>query len=721
MFIQFLKALIGFSECLAIGAPPAVPVVTVPAEPYLWRPVQIVGGGFISGIRFHPAEKGLAYCRTDIGGAYRWDVQAGRWIPLLDWLTAPDWNLYGIESIGLDPSDPRRLYLDCGTYTATWAQNGAILRSDDQGRTFKRTDLPFKNGGNEDGRSMGERLAVDPNDGRILFLGTRSNGLWKSQDCGATWSKALSFPVQTDAGRIGVTEVLFDSASGLKGHATPVLFAFEADNAGGIYESTNGGQSWAKVKGQPAGLFVHQALITGAEVLVATLSNGPGPNGISDGRVKAYNCRKQTWSDISPIKPSSDDKFGYAGLTLDPHHPGTMAVSTMDRWKYGDDIFVTLDGGHSWSALREKSRRDAAIAPYMKWGGKEPNFGWWIGALAMDPFNPRHVEYGTGANIWRSTNVTPGNQSQWSVGGLGIEETACIDLVSPGEGPHLISGLGDIGGFTHIDLDKSPDGGMMLYPQLDNTDSIDVAGLAQNMVVKVGRPNKKNPSGGFSRNAGLTWQPFATEPVGRGSGCVTISSDGKVILWVPEDGVAAITTDFGASWSPANGLPERARVAYDRVDPKLAYAVGAGKCFVSTDGGLNFSQTGFSTTSRPGTPKPTPGVEGDFWIPIDHGLYHSTDRGQTLIRLPSVDSADGFGFGMAAPNHQNPTLFLNGSVAGSPGVFRSIDGGTSWTRISDSRHEYGVRNVIIGDPRIFGRVYLGSNGRGLFYGDPARP
>lgn len=45
------------------------------------------------------------------------------------------------------------------------------------------------------GRGMGERLAVDPNNGSILFMGARSgNGLYKSTDYGSTWTKVTSFP-----------------------------------------------------------------------------------------------------------------------------------------------------------------------------------------------------------------------------------------------------------------------------------------------------------------------------------------------------------------------------------------------------------------------------------------------------------------------------------------------------------------------------------------------
>lgn len=39
-----------------------------------------------------------------------------------------------------------------------------------------------------------QRLAVDPHSNNILFFGARSgNGLWKSTNFGATWTKVTSF------------------------------------------------------------------------------------------------------------------------------------------------------------------------------------------------------------------------------------------------------------------------------------------------------------------------------------------------------------------------------------------------------------------------------------------------------------------------------------------------------------------------------------------------
>jgi len=136
------------------------PAKRMAAVPYTWKNVQIVGGGFVDGIIFHPAAKGVRYARTDIGGAYRWNEPAERWEPLLDWLPYEDTNLMGVESIAVDPSDPDRVYLACGMYTNARTPDGAILLSQDRGKTFRRVNVPIKFGGNENGRGNGSAAAA---------------------------------------------------------------------------------------------------------------------------------------------------------------------------------------------------------------------------------------------------------------------------------------------------------------------------------------------------------------------------------------------------------------------------------------------------------------------------------------------------------------------------------------------------------------------------------
>ena len=62
-----------------------------------------------TGVLFHPSVRGLAYARTDIGGACRWDDRDGRWIPFTDHIGWDDWNLLGVEAVAVDPAHPDRV------------------------------------------------------------------------------------------------------------------------------------------------------------------------------------------------------------------------------------------------------------------------------------------------------------------------------------------------------------------------------------------------------------------------------------------------------------------------------------------------------------------------------------------------------------------------------------------------------------------------------------
>lgn len=55
------------------------------------------------------------------------------------------------------------------------------------------------------------------------------------------------------------------------------------------------------------------------------------------------------------------------------------------------------------------------------------------------------------------------------------------------------------------------------------------------------------------------------------------------------------------------------------------------------------------------------------------------------------------------------------------GTYRSDDTAKTWVRINDDHHQWGwTGEVVVGDPRVYGRVYLATNGRGIQYGEPVR-
>src|SRR5262245_64326510 len=96
-----LLSLIGIAATLVYRSSVASgPALAQTTETYTWRNVAIGGGGgFVPGIVFNTTEQNLIYARTDIGGAYRWDQTAGRWVPLLDWVGFDAWNLTGDGSV----------------------------------------------------------------------------------------------------------------------------------------------------------------------------------------------------------------------------------------------------------------------------------------------------------------------------------------------------------------------------------------------------------------------------------------------------------------------------------------------------------------------------------------------------------------------------------------------------------------------------------------------
>ena len=340
------------------------------------------------------------YARTDIGGAYRFDPESGRWIPLLDWIGFPDWNLSGVESIAIDPLDPQRVYLAVGTYTNEWAsQNGAILRSFNQGRMFQRFNLPFKVGSNMPGRGMGERLAIDPNNNHVLYLGTRSgHGLWRSMDSGETWSQVASFPDTGpyhepssgpsdtyDNDPIGVVWVTFDPRTTVSiGHmkVSKNIYVGVADPANSLWHSTDGGQTWSPVAGQPTGVMPHHGKLASTGILYLSYNNNAGPYDGSAGDVWKYDTASGAWTEITPPPSPLNGGYGFGGLSVDALNPNTIVVAALNQWWPDTNFFRSLDGGQTWSLIWNANFANpwpnivvpnytlsyASVAPWLKFG-----------------------------------------------------------------------------------------------------------------------------------------------------------------------------------------------------------------------------------------------------------------------------------------------------------------------------------------------------------------
>ncbi|GAA2256661.1 xyloglucanase [Streptomyces atrovirens] len=758
---RVLTTVLALAAGLLAGGPPALaagapePATTLAADTYTWKNARIDGGGFVPGIVFNRGEKNLAYARTDIGGAYRWQESTKTWTPLLDSVGWDDWGHTGVVSLASDSADPDRVYAAVGTYTNDWdPANGAVLRSTDRGASWRKAELPFKLGGNMPGRGMGERLAVDPHDNDVLYLGAPSgHGLWRSTDAGATWSEVTAFPNPGNyaqdpsdtsgyaSDNQGITWVTFDESTGGAGTATETIYVGVADKENAVYRSTDAGATWQRIAGQPTGYLAHKGVLDAENgYLYLAYSDTGGPYDGGKGRLYRYATATGTWTDISPVA-EADTYYGFSGLTVDRQNPGTVMATAYSSWWPDTQIFRSTDSGGTWTQAwsytsypnrENRYTMDVSSSPWLTWGAnpsppeQTPKLGWMTEALEIDPFDSDRMMYGTGATIYGTQNLTNwDDDTSFTITPMvrGLEETAVNDLISPPSGAPLISALGDIGGFRHTDLTKVPSM-MFTQPNFTSTTSLDFAESNPDTVVRAGNLDS-GPHIAFSTDNGANW--FAgTDPSGvSGGGTVAAAADGSRFVWSPQGAGVHHTTGFGTSWSASSGIPAGAIVESDRVDPKTFYGFKSGKFYVSTDGGATF--TASAATGLPAGDsvrfKALPGAKGDVWLAGGasdgaYGLWHSTDSGATFTKLSNVDEADTIGFGKAAPGASYQTLFTSAEIGGVRGIFRSTDQGATWTRINDDAHQWGWTGAAItGDPRVYGRVYVATNGRGVVYGD----
>jgi hypothetical protein len=712
---------------------------------YTWNNVRIVAGGYVDGIIAHPRQRGLFYARTDVGGAYRYNALTGQWVALNEG-TPPDQSQWmGIDSLAVDPNNANMLYLVTGLYTPSWAANGAVLVSTDQGAHFTAHPLSFRVGGNEDGRNVGERLQVDPNKGSILFYGTSNavsqagtNGLWTSTDSGSTWARVGGFDaLSSDGSGAGVAFIAFYKPSGGSGSSTKILFAGVSTGtaASTLYKSTDGGKTWAAIVGGPSGLMPQRGLIGPDGSLYITYGNATGPNGMTAGQVWKYSIGLDSWRNITPTDPYNYPS-GFSGLAVDPARPSTLVVMTMDHWWPSDTMYRSTDGGSTWTDVGGSALRDSSVSPWIvPQGMTQAPFGNW-GEVAIDPFDSAHAMYGFGGGIWSTSDLTAadaGKPTHWSVGASGIEETAVLALISPTAGAPLISGLGDVCGFVHVNLDAAPST-QVTNPVCGNGTGLDFAKSAPSMIVRVGTGGN-NVFGSVSSDGGNSWAPFANQAnSSQGGGTVAISSDGGSIVWAPSDVAPVASTDRGSSWhtlaypssSGMTSLPVGVQALSDGANGNLFYAwsPASGTFFSSSDKGVSWYAS--TTSGLPVVPSwqtsqavTVTGVQGDIWLATQSGLYRSQSSGWSWSRVDAstVTAAASIGFGKAAVGKYYPTIYLAGTVNDITGLFRSIDIGATWVQINDAQHQWGGVSRVIGDPRTFGTVYLGTNsGRGVIYG-----
>lgn len=343
-----------------------------------------------------------------------------------------------------------------------------------------------------------------------------------------------------------------------------------------------------------------------------------------------------------------------------------------------------------------------------------------IESLEIDPFDSNHWLYGTGKSVYGGHDLTNWDKKKnvsISILASGIEETSVQDLIVP-PGESLVSSVGDIAGWLHSSLTTAPAATLPFY---GTTTSLDYAGNTPKTMVLIG-----NSADGttiqiaMSYDAGKTWSQNYAASTSPAAGHAALSASATGIVWSTGSSGVVVSKNSG-SFTSVTGLNQGALVASDKRNDTVFYGSNGGNILVSTNGGTSFGsgvQLGSSTTINKIFANPT--VAGDVWASTNGGLFHSTNYGKTWAGIAGPTTGYGFALGKSTANTYKYNIYGFFTINGVTALFESTNTGSSWTRIDDASHGFGSAssNPVAASQDTEGLIFVGTNGRGIFYGTP---
>lgn len=745
---------------------------------YEWNSVRIGAGGFVTGIVSHPSNPNIRYCRTDVGNAYRWDNTLSEWIPMIvrnaDGSGVPASvavvpGVTGCSSIAIDPNNTNIVLMsfpvqrtgDQSTTYPSLLEN--VYRSTDGGHHFQAGNLSVAGLPNGNWRHMGERLKVDPNNSNIVYYCTSSNGLYTSFDGGVTWAPAAGTgaPTSTTVNTINVH--FYKNGGTVNNPAIGQIVSSVIYVVGGstdVYRSADGGQTWINITtGTGLSTFAGESTLDQNGVLWVP----------QIGSSYLWKYSGGVWTKTTVNVGSSYGPLKC--VAVDPNNASRIfAIS-----QYGA-FSRSLNGGTTWTSLGSFH-----FANTLGWLPESPvTAGRSNGGIFFDANGELWIpQGGEGTLRYMPTAGNTETSLNWTIQSAGIEEMVARDVIIPkGSGDVAITAEDDNSGHRIT----NPDTFTATQLPIQNLQFLSVGsevatcpnapgflGLFSTDVFNTGSTYKGWNFSGYSSNGGTSWTKFGSTPNNFAAGSIAVSrrngwglgSDHMVML--PSTTVSSnngmtpfYSKDGGATWTPTTSfavnsvfdliypgaigffnsvLTQHCLKADPFVADKYYLKLYLGGFFVSTDGGVtwNAAGSGLPNWAANAQLQVNYNLQDDLWYAdgagaatgYPHGIFHSAPgSGSVFTKVSGVDFAYSLalGAGRGLTGDAPYAVYIYGKLTGDSnwGVFRSVNAGTSWDRISF--YPTGIfdrPSCMAASWDTFGLVYVGFLGNSYVYGRPA--
>ena len=223
-------------------------------------------------------------------------------------------------------------------------------------------------------------MIMDPNDKNVLYLGTVSNGLYKSENGAGSWKKV------TDENNILSEIIVINDIAIEKGNSNIIYLATLNNGKGELLKSEDGGKSWNK-----SHIIAEAGKAVTAVEIDPIFSNvvyiGTGQNGFIKSEDKGKTWVVLYWFDVA-IEDILIDFKNNQGIIV----------------KTANNIFKSVNGGIAWESLATNITGSSGVAV---------NFAV-ISSITMDSHNPFliYINYlnlilktEDGGEIWEKINT----------------------------------------------------------------------------------------------------------------------------------------------------------------------------------------------------------------------------------------------------------------------------------------------------------------------------